>query len=73
MAKYQGMHTLRHFFASWCVNRPADGELGLPPKTVQERLGHSDIRITMNTYSHLFPSDDGAELEAGELALMRAV
>jgi integrase len=72
-AKYQGMHALRHFYASWLINRPADGGLGLDPKKVQTRLGHADIRITMNTYSHLFPSDDGAELEAGELALMQAV
>src|SRR5262249_48675488 len=42
-AKYTGMHALRHFFASWLINRPADGGLGLPPKSVQERMGHSSI------------------------------
>jgi integrase len=26
------------------------------PKKVQERLGHSSIAITMNTYSHVLPS-----------------
>jgi len=25
------------------------------PKVVQERLGHSDIRLTLNTYSHVMP------------------
>ena len=37
-AKYTGLHSLRHFFASWCINRKMDGGLGLPPKVVQERL-----------------------------------
>jgi len=26
------------------------------PTVVQERLGHSSISITLDTYSHLFPS-----------------
>ena len=30
--------------------------LGIQPKVVQERLGHSTIAITMDTYSHLLPS-----------------
>ena len=25
------------------------------PKVVQERLGHSDISLTLNTYSHVLP------------------
>lgn len=62
-AKYPGMHALRHFYASWLINRKEDGGLGLPPKMVQERLGHSSITITMDTYGHLFPrADDGGEL-----------
>ncbi len=52
-AKYGGIHALRHFYASWCINRREDGGLGLPPKVVQERLGHGDINITMNIYSHV--------------------
>mgnify|MGYP003631223551 CR=1 FL=1 len=64
-AKYTGMHCLRHWFASWCVNRREDGGLGLTPKMVQERMGHSTIALTMDLYSHLFPrDDDGAELTA---------
>jgi integrase len=70
-AKYTGLHALRHFYASWCINRRADGGLELPAKVVQERLGHSSIVMTMDTYGHLFPrSDDGAELAAAESALL---
>jgi integrase len=64
-AKYTGLHALRHFYASWCINRKADGGLELPAKVVQERMGHASITITMDTYGHLFPShDDSAELSA---------
>ncbi|KIZ38076.1 site-specific integrase, partial [Rhodopseudomonas palustris] len=66
-AKYTGLHSLRHYFASWCVNRRTDGGLELPLKIVSERLGHSNIAITSDLYSHLFPrADDSAELAAGE-------
>lgn len=70
-AKYTGMHALRHFYASWCINRRADGGLELPPKMVQERLGHSSIVMTMDRYGHLFPSGDHAsELAAAEQTLL---
>ena len=70
-AKYTGMHALRHFYASWCINRPGDGGLGLPPKIVQERLGHSSITMTYDRYGHLFPrGDDTKELDAAERALL---
>lgn len=66
-----GMHSLRHFYASWCINRRADGGLELPAKTVQARLGHASITMTFDTYGHLFPrGDDGDELAAAELALL---
>jgi integrase len=69
-AKYPGLHALRHFYASWCINRKADGGLELPAKVVQARLGHSTIVMTLDTYGHLFPrGDDGAELAAAERAL----
>lgn len=57
-AKYTGLHALRHFFASWCINLPKHGGLGLPPKVVQERMGHSSITMTMDVYGHLFPATD---------------
>jgi integrase len=70
-AKYTGLHALRHFYASWCINRVEDGGLGLPIKVVQHRLGHSSITMTSDIYGHLFPSgDDGAELAAAEKALV---
>jgi integrase len=72
-AKYTGMHALRHFYASWCINRPTEGGLGLPPKVVQERLGHSSITMTYDRYGHLFPrGDDAKELDAAEKALLEA-
>jgi integrase len=68
-AKYS-MHALRHFYASWCINRRKDGGLELPPKTVQARLGHASIVMTLDIYGHLFPSgDDGSELAAAARAL----
>jgi integrase len=70
-AKYTGMHTLRHFYASWCINRKEDGGIGLPPKIVQEHLGHSSITMTMDVYGHLFPrGDDTKELADAEQALL---
>jgi len=73
-AKYPGLHAMRHFFASWCINRKVDGGLELSPKMVQERMGHATIAMTMDTYGHLFPrKDDSAELAAAEKALLRPV
>jgi integrase len=70
-AKYGGLHALRHFYASWCINRRVDGGLELPLKLVQARLGHASIQMTADRYGHLFPSaDDGAELAAAERALI---
>jgi integrase len=60
-AKYTGLHALRHFHASWLINRRADGGLELPAKVVQERLGHSTIAMTLDVYGHLFPRQDGAD------------
>jgi integrase len=70
-AKYPGLHALRHFYASWLINRKIDGGLELPLKLVQARLGHSTIQMTADTYGHLFPrGDDGAELAAAEQAFL---
>lgn len=54
-AKYSGLHSLRHFYASWCISRQVDGGLELPLKVVKERLGHSTINMTADVYGHLFP------------------
>jgi integrase len=55
--KYTGLHALRHFYASWCINPRERGGLGLSPKEVQEHMGHAKITITMDIYGHLFPRD----------------
>jgi integrase len=49
-------HDLRHTSATLLL-----GE-GIHPKIVQERLGHSTVTLTLNTYSHVLPSmqDDAA-------------
>lgn len=44
---HKGLHTTRHTFASMLFKMGAD------IKTVSELLGHTDIRITSNTYIHL--------------------
>jgi integrase len=65
-----GMHALRHFFASWCINSKASGGRELPVKEVQTLLGHSSITMTLDVYGHLFPRrDDRTELAASERRL----
>mgnify|MGYP000985135199 CR=1 FL=1 len=46
---YIRFHDLRHTHASLLVY------LGVQPKAISDRLGHSGIGITMDTYSHLLP------------------
>lgn len=70
-AKYTGMHALRHFFASWCINSVSAGGQALLPKAVQERLGHSTIAMTLDVYGHLFPrADEEAALDIAAAALL---
>ncbi|TPJ34250.1 site-specific integrase [Mesorhizobium sp. B2-6-5] len=72
-AKYSGLHSLRHWFASWCINSRADGGLELSPKAVQARMGHSSIQITFDTYGHLFPAADEAQALADAETRLLAV
>lgn len=44
------VHDLRHTHASLLIN------LGANPLMIAERLGHEDVKETMNTYGHLFES-----------------
>jgi integrase len=44
------LHDLRHTHATLAL------EAGVHPKVVQERLGHSTIAITLDTYSHAIPA-----------------
>jgi len=43
-------HDLRHTHASLLLAQ------GWHPKMVQERLGHSTINLTLDTYSHVMPT-----------------
>ncbi|WP_262982157.1 tyrosine-type recombinase/integrase [Bacillus amyloliquefaciens] len=43
-------HALRHTHATYLIS------IVVNPKIVQERLGHSDIKQTLGTYSHALPS-----------------
>jgi integrase len=43
-------HDLRHTHATIML------QLGEHPKVVSERLGHSNVNITLNTYSHVLPN-----------------
>lgn len=43
----QGLHTLRHTFASMLFRK------GVDAKTVSELLGHASVAFTLNTYVHL--------------------
>ena len=44
------LHDLRHTHATFLMSK------GINPKIVQERLGHKNIKITLQTYSHVLPS-----------------
>lgn len=56
-------HMLRHTHATILI------ENGAIMKDVQERLGHTDIRITMNTYSHVTPKMKKQTVDIFEKAL----
>ncbi|SCB37670.1 Phage integrase family protein [Bradyrhizobium shewense] len=49
------LHALRHFAVSYCK------EQKLQPKTVQTYVDHATLQMTMDTYGHMFPSDDHAK------------
>ena len=41
------LHSARHTHATLMLKQ------GIHPKIVQERLGHSSVQITLDTYSHV--------------------
>lgn len=55
-------HDLRHTAATLLLAQ------GVDPRTIMETLGHSQISLTMNTYSHVLPA-----LQAAAAAKMDAV
>lgn len=44
------VHDLRHSHVAFLIYH------GVEPLIIKERLGHKDIRMTLNTYGHLYPS-----------------
>ena len=55
-------HDLRHTHATLLL------QAGTNPKVVSERLGHSTVSITLDTYSHVIPSlQEDAAKRASEL------
>jgi integrase len=56
-------HDLRHSAASLLLAQ------GVAPRVVMDELGHSQISVTMNTYSHVLPPLVDAAAEAIDRAL----
>lgn len=46
------IHDFRHSHASLLLS------MNIPITVISERLGHSDINMTLNTYSHMIPKDE---------------
>lgn len=44
------VHDIRHSHVAYLINQ------GVQPLIIKERLGHRDIKITLNTYGHLYPN-----------------
>lgn len=59
-------HDLRHTHAAMLIAQ------GVHPKVIQNRLGHSSIKITLDTYGHLFEGLDEAAAERLDAAFGRA-
>src|ERR1700676_3926113 len=66
-ARY-GLHALRHACASLWI------EQGHNPKQIQKLMGHSSIKVTFDTYGHLFVDNDADQraAEGVELRLLGA-
>lgn len=57
------LHDLRHSNATALI------AAGVSPKVVQHRLGHANVSITLNTYTHVLPSMDEEAAEKLDNAL----
>lgn len=63
----QRFHDLRHACASILLAQ------GVAPRVVMETLGHSQISLTLNTYSHVIPALGRAAADEMDAALGSAV
>ena len=61
------IHDLRHTHATLMLKQ------GIHSKIVSERLGHSNIGITLDTYSHVLPEMQEAAAEEMDVALRLAI
>lgn len=59
-------HTLRHTFATRCF------ENGIPPKVVQEYMGHSTLQMTMDLYTHVMEETKTEEIKKLEKVFKQA-
>lgn len=58
-----GWHDLRHFHASDLI------AAGLSPRAVADRLGHKNVAVTIEVYTHLWPTDQGRAVAATDETL----
>jgi len=59
------LHDLRHTHATLMLRQ------GVHPKVVSERLGHSSVAITLDTYSHVLPGIQAAAAQRFDEGLQR--
>lgn len=50
-------HCFRHTYATRCF------EAGIPPKTVQQQLGHASLKMTMDLYTHVLSDQRELDLQ----------
>lgn len=53
-----GPHMLRHVYASLQIER------GVAPKRLQKLMGHATLKLTLDTYGHLWPDNDADRAHA---------
>ncbi|WP_411268841.1 tyrosine-type recombinase/integrase [Enterococcus sp. OL5] len=52
------LHSLRHSHVAFLI------EQNVQPLAIMERLGHSNIQITLGTYGHLYAKSDSRIIDA---------
>jgi integrase len=62
LARENGMHALRHYFASACLHN------GVDIRALAAYLGHSDPGFTLRVYTHLMPDADDRMRQAVDAA-----